>query len=180
MPGERDALILLDIDFFKRINDRQGHATGDEVLTDLAARLRGICRDSDLVVRWGGEEFLIVLRNTSTEALPEFSRRLLEAVAGLAVESNGKPLEVTATAGLVALPLQGLPGDDLDLEQALQLADVLLYYGKSHGRNQVNGITAIHAPATEDIRAILHQDINKAINNHWVERIQVLGAAKNT
>ncbi|RUO29285.1 hypothetical protein CWE12_09890 [Aliidiomarina sedimenti] len=178
LPGEKDALFLIDIDFFKQINDRQGHAAGDLVLTELASRLRSVCRDSDLVVRWGGEEFLIFLRNTSVEALPEFSRRLLQAVAGKPVQLQDQETEVTATAGLITLPLAGHQGTELDWEHALQIADLLLYYGKSHGRNQVNGVIGITTQQHAEVEAALYSDISKAIDNDWVELIQVVGAQR--
>ncbi|MCC5880620.1 MAG: diguanylate cyclase [Idiomarina sp.] len=179
LPGEKDALFLIDIDFFKKINDQQGHAAGDEVLTTLASRLRRVCRDTDLVVRWGGEEFLIVLRHTDLEALTNFSKRLLDAVGADPITFAGQPINVTATAGFITLPLEGLSEDSLGWERALQIADLLLYYGKSHGRNQVNGITGLHELLDADLERALFNDISKAIDQNWVNAVHVDGPERH-
>lgn len=175
LPGEKDALFLIDIDFFKQINDQQGHAAGDEVLTTLASRLSRVCRDTDLVVRWGGEEFLVVLRHTDIEALTNFSKRLLDAVGAEPVTFAGQSIKVTATAGFITLPLDGFSEDSLAWERGLQIADLLLYYGKSHGRNQVNGITGLREALDADLERALFNDIGKAIDQGWVDAVHVDG-----
>ena len=179
LPGEKDALFLIDIDLFKQINDQQGHAAGDEVLTTLASRLRRVCRDSDLVVRWGGEEFLIVLRHTHIDALPHFSQRLLDAVGAQPITYAGQSINVTATAGFITLPLKGLDEESLGWERALQIADLLLYYGKSHGRNQVNGIIGLNESMDDDLERALFNDISQAIDKNWVDFVHISGPTKN-
>lgn len=180
LPGEKDALFLIDIDLFKQINDQQGHAAGDEVLITLASRLRRICRDSDLIVRWGGEEFLLVLRHTHTDALPNFAQRLLHAVGAEPFMYAGQPIHVTATAGFITLPLNGLAEDDKEWERALQITDLLLYYGKSHGRNQVNGIIGLHEIMDTELEQALFNDISQAIDQNWVDSVHIQGPVKSS
>ena len=192
LAGETDALFLVDIDYFKQINDIQGHSAGDQVLRIIAKRLKQVCRGSDLVVRWGGEEFLIILKNTDSEMLANFSTRLLNAIGGEPITHGEHSIAVTATGGFVALPLLGTDESDLSWERAIQLADLLLYYGKAHGRNQVNGIVAFKPNAvspstvtpntitsdpsapTESIE-IVFANIDAAIRNGWVESLHIAG-----
>ncbi|RAJ98417.1 diguanylate cyclase [Aliidiomarina maris] len=175
LPSETDAIFLLDIDLFKQVNDIEGHAAGDEVLTTVAERLKRVCRDSDLVVRWGGEEFLIVLRHTHIEALPNFARRLLNTIGEQPMTYAGQSIRVTATAGFVTLPLSTDSDANFDWERAIQLADVLLYYGKAHGRNQVNGLIKVHRPLSPDTQTLLFTDIASVIGADWVTHVYVEG-----
>ncbi len=79
--GHGVSLVFLDIDHFKRINDRHGHETGDRVLQQLAARLQATVRETDLLFRWGGEEFVILLAHTAAEDAPVLAERIRAAVA---------------------------------------------------------------------------------------------------
>jgi diguanylate cyclase (GGDEF)-like protein len=142
-------IFLLDIDHFKHINDVHGHAAGDAVLVEIARRLRGVLREDDLIVRWGGEEFLAVVRALSPEQIDMLVRRLLEAVAGEAVEVNGQPVHVSASIGFATLPLE--PGGlQLSWERAIELVDTTLYLAKAHGRNRAYGIRLLHAQSEEE------------------------------
>ncbi|QNN45787.1 GGDEF domain-containing protein [Thermomonas brevis] len=133
-PGEPPALglVLLDIDFFKHINDTYGHAAGDQVLVEVVKRLRGLLRMQDAVVRWGGEEFLLLLPNVQAGALPMLAGRMLHALADVPVAVGGAAVTVTASAGCVASPF----GSTADFESLVQLADLALYRAKLSGRNQ--------------------------------------------
>lgn len=173
--GETDAIFLVDIDLFKQINDLEGHAAGDEVLRTIAERLKRVCRDSDLVVRWGGEEFLIVLKHTSTEALSNFANRLLKAIGDQPVSYAKQSVQVTATAGFVTIPLSGTDADFLDWERATQLADLLLYYGKAHGRNQVNGIVAFTPNSANQSAELMFEDVGEAMRLGLVKHVHIAG-----
>jgi diguanylate cyclase (GGDEF)-like protein len=132
-PGTSRCFVLLDIDHFKAINDRLGHAAGDEVLVDVARRLRACVDTRGLVLRWGGEEFLVYVDGGDAAAHAELVRALLGAVAGEPVATgDGQLLPVTITAGALSVP----PGldDALDWQHALALADAALYRGKQAGR----------------------------------------------
>ncbi|NNU81419.1 diguanylate cyclase [Halovulum dunhuangense] len=131
--GECLALILLDIDRFKRVNDRHGHACGDRVLAEVAARLRLASGDAALLARMGGEEFLVAVPVRDQAAAARHAERLRRAVERtpvLAARATG-PLTVTVSAGIAV----ARPGDTL--EALVQDADAALYRCKAAGRNRV-------------------------------------------
>ncbi len=133
--GHRLALAMVDIDHFKLVNDRRGHPAGDAVLREVARRLRGAVRPVDIVARFGGEEFALVL----IEAGPDGARRAAlaacEAVRGHAVESGeGPPLELTVSAGWAVAPENAASASEL-----VAAADRALYAAKGQGRNRVAG-----------------------------------------
>jgi diguanylate cyclase (GGDEF)-like protein len=124
------AVLLVDVDHFKRINDTLGHGVGDEVLVEVARRLESALRTEDVVGRWGGEEFLVVLPHTSTASATVLGERLRSVVAGEPVMSAGGPVELTISVGGAAAEAPG----EHDL---LRLADEQLYEAKNAGRDRV-------------------------------------------
>lgn len=133
--GQPLALLLIDVDHFKAVNDRFGHATGDVVLKQLAQLLRARCRYDDLPVRLGGEEFVLALPNTTIEHAIEAAQRLREAVARHRWGTVAPELAVTVSIGVTgseALQQSALAGDTL-----LSLADRHLYAAKNAGRNRI-------------------------------------------
>ena len=126
------AVMLADVDHFKRINDRYGHAVGDEVLVEMAARLQANVRGGDLVARWGGEEFCVLLADTDDQGARLAAERVRRAIAQRPFETSAGPLKVTLSLGVVAL-------DDgpARLSSLLRQADAALYTAKSAGRNRV-------------------------------------------
>ncbi len=120
-------IIIADLDNFKKINDTHGHVVGDAVLAEVGGILGKIVRKSDIVARWGGEEFLIVLTNISGDDAKKFAERCREAIADRPLAG----IRVTATLGVAGYN----PGDTL--RDVLDRADSLLYSGKSAGRNRV-------------------------------------------
>lgn len=144
--ASNDCFTLLDIDHFKRINDQHGHAAGDAVLVEVGRRLNEVVRGSDMVLRWGGEEFLVYSQAVSESQRPLLVQRILNAIAGAPVVlEDGTALQVSATAGAVSLPPGS--GEAFGWEQAIALADRALYKGKEAGRNRgfivesVDGVT---------------------------------------
>jgi two-component system cell cycle response regulator len=139
---ERTALtcLMIDVDHFKRINDRYGHLAGDEVLRQVAQRIEGAVRDSDVAARYGGEEFVILLPGTGREAGGLLAERIRRAVADETFEitSLAEPLSVTVSIG-VAEHRAGGDAEDLKVagERLLARADVALYEAKAGGRNAV-------------------------------------------
>ncbi len=99
------ALLLIDIDLFKQTNDRYGHAAGDAVLVAVAQRLRETLRETDMIVRWGGEEFLVFVPATSAEKLDEITARIMAAVASEPIVYRGNRIRVTASIGYAPMPL---------------------------------------------------------------------------
>ena len=132
-PGPGRCFVLLDIDHFKSINDRLGHAAGDEVLVEVARRLRAAVDGRSTVLRWGGEEFLVHMDGGDATGHADLVRALLAAVAATPVTTaDGQRLAVTITAGALSLPAGG--DDAIDWQHALALADQALYRGKQDGR----------------------------------------------
>jgi diguanylate cyclase (GGDEF)-like protein len=155
------ALMMIDIDHFKRINDDHGHGAGDQVLVEVAHRIAGAVRHGDTVARWGGEEFLILAPGLEREATEALALRLLQAVAGTPVLlADGGRLAVSASIGHAAFPL---PPHHVPLrpEQAVNLADMALYTAKSQGRNCAVGIVDAQAADAEGLRA-LEADFERA------------------
>ncbi|CAN7206378.1 diguanylate cyclase [Pseudoxanthomonas sp. LjRoot168] len=129
------AFALLDIDHFKSINDGHGHQAGDHVLQTVAHRLRTLSRDGDYVIRWGGEEFLMVFRPMPRHELHALGRRICLAIAAEPVDVAGARLQVTASLGVIGYPPFASAPDLLGWEQLVSLADRALYEVKAHGRN---------------------------------------------
>ena len=133
------ALFLLDVDHFKHINDTWGHGAGDEVLIRLSDSLRDILRETDMIVRWGGEEFLAFLPAIPRGSLDEVARRLLNGVADMPVAYQGTPIPVNVSIGYAPFPLAP-GGKPLSWERAVNLVDMALYMAKGHGRNRAYGV----------------------------------------
>lgn len=122
------SVVLVDIDYFKRINDEFGHPEGDRVLQEVAALLREVAREVDHIIRWGGEEFLFLCPVTSAEQARHLAQRLVEA-ARQRVFGLGRP--VTLSAGVATLALHDEPG------HMFEQVDAALYQAKSQGRDRV-------------------------------------------
>jgi two-component system cell cycle response regulator len=126
------SVILLDVDHFKNINDRRGHAAGDVVLTALGRLLSAAVRTCDIVARWGGEEFVLVLPSTGLEGAEQVAERVREQLAAsLMLDPRGDAVPVTASFGVAQLAT----GESL--EQLIDRADRAMYTAKSGGRNRV-------------------------------------------
>lgn len=127
------ALLLLDVDHFKRVNDTHGHAAGDAVLVEMTRRLQMMLRDGDAVVRWGGEEFLLVLPRTDTAGLRVIAGRVLAAIGNQPVVlPNGRAIAIRASVGGVVWAA----GSGAAWADQLALADAVLYRAKRDGRNR--------------------------------------------
>lgn len=137
------AVMMVDLDHFKRINDEYGHDMGDKVLQVTAALLKGQTREGDIVARFGGEEFVLALPNTDLDGAKLLAERVLDSLRGLAFSAEGHSLRVTASIGLSALYGDESPDQSDLLESLLRQADQALYYGKSHGRDQSNAYSEI-------------------------------------
>ena len=124
-------LAQLDIDHFKRVNDTHGHATGDRALQAFAGIVRASVRDTDVLARWGGEEFVLLLSDTQMDDARDLLERVRQAVAAMEIPHAAGVLRMTVSAGLAL----HLPGDMV--EQTLERADQALYTAKSLGRNRV-------------------------------------------
>ena len=126
------SVLMLDIDHFKRINDSHGHITGDEVLKAVAGALKNSLRNIDMVFRYGGEEFMVLLSNTNREAAAMVGERLRMAVLGLQYLVEGRAIDLTLSIGCATL----LAGESVDSLQ--RRADNALYVSKRKGRNRLS------------------------------------------
>jgi diguanylate cyclase (GGDEF)-like protein len=151
--GFEGALLLVDIDHFKHVNDGHGHAAGDLVLCEVARRLNEAVRGDDLVVRWGGEEFLVLALKVPAEQAEQLAERVLKLIGERPVVVQGRPVQVTASIGYARFPL---PPNVLPVawEQAINLADMALYTAKNQGRNRAVGIVAAQAESPPELRHI--------------------------
>lgn len=134
--GETVAVLLADLDRFKRINDRHGHPVGDVVLTEAARRLQGAVSHPDMIARFGGDEFLIVMPGTGLRAARRAAGRLCRALDEALIGPGGPtpPLHVTASIGLAVGPAQGRCADPA--AALICSADRALYAAKTEGRNR--------------------------------------------
>lgn len=134
--GRSVAVLMLDVDHFKKINDTHGHPIGDEVLKVVARRCREALRDRDLFARFGGEEFIALLAAPTADEVPATAERLRNAISGAPVNVGGLRIEVTISVG--GAMGEALPGCDARLlEQLVARADEALYQAKADGRNRV-------------------------------------------
>ena len=132
--------MLIDIDHFKRVNDDLGHAAGDQVLKAVASRLAAQVRDSDLLARWGGEEFLLHAPDASSMALRQLAQRMLQRLNKDPIRlDDGSHIAITASIGFLALPLPKML-KPFDWERAVSWADMALYTAKNAGRNRAIGV----------------------------------------
>jgi diguanylate cyclase (GGDEF)-like protein len=127
---------MLDLDWFKRINDQHGHVGGDDVLRKVAAELGRLVRVEDVFARYGGEEFVLVVRSTPHDDALRLAERVREAVAALPLTVGGAPVTMTASIGVASFSELDAKATPEDL---IALADRRLYRAKAAGRNQVCG-----------------------------------------
>ncbi|MDB5962931.1 MAG: diguanylate cyclase [Massilia sp.] len=131
MPDRRVCIALLDIDFFKNINDRYGHAGGDAVLRTFAAAVRSELRAGDVLARWGGEEFLLMLPDTDLAEAARIVQRMADKVGAMQISEFDRALTITFSAGVVERC-----GDE-PFADTISRADRAMYLAKSSGRNRI-------------------------------------------
>jgi diguanylate cyclase (GGDEF)-like protein len=137
VPSRSLAFFIIDLDHFKRINDVHGHAVGDDVLVAFARLAQSAVRTPDVVARWGGEEFLVLMQVNDRESLTAIGARIRKRVEGGAVAlPRGGSVTVTCSIGACLFPLDTERPGELTWEDTLILADAALYEAKAAGRNQ--------------------------------------------
>ncbi|WP_194756702.1 tetratricopeptide repeat-containing diguanylate cyclase [Aliidiomarina indica] len=154
------AVFLLDIDHFKHINDTYGHDAGDQVLMEVGDRLRRLVRHDDMVVRWGGEEFLLFLPQFNMDGLPALARRVLDTISLEPVHCEEQKVRVTLSGGYLHTATPGMEKFPPPFEDMIRIADLLLYTSKSRGRNQITGLKSLYLKAPvegkQGYRDLLH------------------------
>jgi diguanylate cyclase (GGDEF)-like protein len=168
----RDLLLyLLDIDRFKEFNDWAGHPAGDQVLVELAHRLREVARASDAVMRWGGEEFLLISRWTERAAGDVLAARILDAVGGNPfVYAAGRQATVTCSLGWAPYPWRPEAPEAASFEQVLNIADRALYLAKREGRDRAVGVH----PGPVDVPPIAEEGLLEELEGTLVELTRVV------
>ena len=148
-------VLLADLDHFKRINDTLGHPAGDAVLATVSHRLSAALRESDKLVRWGGEEFLAILDPITREQADSTVKRLLHAVRRDPVLWNGQAIQCTISIGYAFFPMTG-SATEISLESAISLVDKALYEAKRRGRDRaclISSVSALDERELTDISA---------------------------
>lgn len=168
------ALYLIDIDHFKKINDHYGHAAGDAVLVETADRLRKGLREHDVIVRWGGEEFLVFAQQLPLARVHDLAHRILELFSFQSVAYQDKSIRITASVGYCLLPLRGESEQLLSWDRGVNIVDMALYLAKAHGRNRAYGVTALKSAAPEVMETI-EKDLEVAWQNGLVELERCIG-----
>jgi diguanylate cyclase (GGDEF)-like protein len=160
------AFFLLDVDNFKSVNDIHGHAAGDNLLVQLAQLLTKICRQSDCVARWGGEEFLIVSRFTDRAEAPLMAERIRKAVEQYPFTlPDGGHLSRTCSIGFACLPFLEEHPTALSWEQVINIADHALYAAKKSGRNRSVGLAANASTQAEGLDKGIASGLKALIEN---------------
>lgn len=132
--NNRDAsIILMDLDLFKLVNDTYGHDLGDKVLVAVASALKGAAREGDVIARWGGEEFILLLSETSLQSATIYAERLRTLIAAIHIDFGQTPISITASFG-VSQRVESC----LTLDELTSSADKCLYQAKADGRNRVS------------------------------------------
>ena len=122
--GEKASVLLLDIDHFKQINDKRGHASGDLALAAVGRCLQGVLRQIDLPARWGGEEFVVALPGTAAEGARQCGERVRSAIEAMALTgTDGAPMRVTASVGVTSFRAGDLLHDMIDRADRAMYAD---------------------------------------------------------
>lgn len=156
--GQETALLFLDLDYFKRVNDSLGHSVGDLLLVEVAGRLRACVRAADTVGRLGGDEFLLLLPNAGPQAACRVAEKLIEALSQPFL-LGGYSLTVTPTIGISLYPKDGADYDDL-----LRAADAAMYKAKDDGRNTFRLFNPEMSEASLQ-RLMLSNDLRRALKN---------------
>lgn len=127
----QNSCLMIDIDHFKKINDEYGHHTGDIVLKEIAKAIKSCIRDIDIVARWGGEEFIVLLPETNKGDALQVAQRILDFIAGHSFPQITR--KITVSIGLA-----NVPDPSIDTaEKLIQVADLALYEAKQNGRNRI-------------------------------------------
>ncbi|WP_229474522.1 GGDEF domain-containing protein [Pseudoduganella lurida] len=169
------ALFLLDVDHFKQVNDTYGHAAGDMVLKMIAENLRVTLRETDMIVRWGGEEFLAFLPAVPRGGLEEVARRILHGISAQVLDHQGQSLRVNVSVGFAPFPLAP-GGTPLSWERAVNLVDMALYLAKGNGRNRAYGLRGFANPSAETLLAV-EKNLEHAWRAGFVDLAVVEGEA---
>ncbi|WMW79909.1 GGDEF domain-containing protein [Undibacterium cyanobacteriorum] len=190
--GAHSALLLIDADHFKHINDQYGHAAGDAALIAIAQRLKACLRESDACVRWGGEEFLVYLEQCDHSSIAALCTRIMQSIRGTDLVHDGAKISLAVSIGYLLLPINIEPtqvqgqeqgqasatatASAYTLEDCFKLVDATLYLAKRLGRNRAVGLHAIHAHCRE--KQLLFKELEPAWQAHELDLVITEGPLK--
>lgn len=178
LPGilsdnDRIGVLQIDIDYFKQVNDRYGHAVGDTVLRELGRLITEVRRDSDITVRWGGEEFLMLLQHVDAAGVMNIAERLRGDIAAQDfADGRGGKLRLTCSIGFSMHPVTTY-ADTSTFEAAIELADLALYRAKRDGRNTCVGLIITTLLPVEVMRGPLAPQLDALLASNrlrWVRQ----------
>lgn len=164
--GRHTAILLLDIDTFKQINERCGHLAGDRILAAVAQRLREACDPDDLIARWGGEEFVIVRHDTGRAAAFALADQLRACIERLQVDTGTSPL-LPLSASVGVAPLALFDHTPARLQDGIRLAEQALAVAKASGSNAWAGLWGGENGASVDMLQVI-RDPAQALAQHWI------------
>ncbi len=166
-PLDRDEdmlLLMIDLDRFKAVNDSYGHRAGDEVLRQTGDLLREVCRESDTLVRWGGEEFLVLAKRSNRSSGDVIARNIVETMRGTPFRlPDGQVIHCTCCVGYTAYPVLPAEPDAFRWEEAVEIADQCLYAAKNSGRDAWVGAYCNSLRGSEGLRPGLLGDLHAYI-----------------
>ncbi len=162
--------IMVDLDHFKTVNDTYGHAAGDQVLIQMRHLLTNSCRNMDTTIRWGGEEFLMVLRNVDRENFTIHVERIRQAVENHQFDiGTESPIQLTCSIGIAVFPFLMSYPEVLPWTKVVDLADVCLFAAKRSGRNAWVGIIPTILTMNEDLTSDFDKNISSLIQQGKIE-----------
>ena len=168
---------MVDLDGFKQLNDTHGHRAGDEALRQVTVLLREACRRSDVIIRWGGDEFLIVGRQTERRGGDVLAERIVRTVSGHGFVIDGGGTErLTCSIGYAVYPFVERDPVRLSWEQVLVLADRALYAAKAGGRNAWVGFEEGTQASSADLFEQASHDLSDVIERGLLKVQSSLGA----
>lgn len=169
--NEKVGFMMVDIDLFKKVNDTYGHDAGDKVLVQFTKVLNEICRESDWLVRWGGEEFVIVARGQSIEGLEQLAERIRSEVELSSFDvGSQKTIKCSCSIGITNFPFLRNSFETLTWEQTLNFADLALYLAKNNGRN--TWVSIIENTNTDNSELIKMKNFYDNVMNNLVDLIE--------
>jgi diguanylate cyclase (GGDEF)-like protein len=173
-PPTSLGMLMIDMDHFKSVNDTYGHAAGDAVLVQLATVLSEACRKADLVVRWGGEEFVIVARDTDRSSPSILAERIRGRVEQhLFRLPSGEIIRRSCSIGYSVFPFSSDFPDLLTWDRVIAIADAGMYYAKTHGRNRGVGIMSGERIEKHSIVPdLLKEGLDQSIGNGLVRLLE--------
>lgn len=163
-------VFVIDIDYFKRVNDQYGHDSGDIVLEEFGKKLMDQVREDDIVARIGGEEFIIILKNTDAKYLAELAEKLRKNIEKSVFHiKDNRQINTTCSVGFVFYPFFHYYPGNMTFEHILSLADKALYHAKNNGRNMsVKAVSSEEVNKDYDLLMAVTEDLNKAVEQEQI------------